>query len=365
MKRCLCNMGSRRIGLKDSNMEPSCFLTRQERYWQGDSRADLDEMVTFSLTFGKRIAGNQIEVLGTVPITRRMRSRVLQQTDPIMGGDDVMMLQSLLTFLGWELGIDGAFGPGTASRVLAFRKQNIYGATSIQIGNKELELLHAHFDDYRWALNAFGWDNGDEPVQQSATVGQEHPLFKRDSEEEEEEDRWIEEAAAEIEHLKSGIITPDPAWSTDERDLLLAVIWKESSGTHWDNWEVTISPQGALGFLQIMSYNSKRYNSLGTLPASLNLYRPDDNLKQAAYLLEEYSVMAFGDHANQSDGWQVSGDDDVDVLAKILARYNGGDESIHQNNTWETICKDELVKEEDDPDPLIMSSRSRKNWVWI
>jgi hypothetical protein len=73
---------------------------RKEIYWQGEARPDLNEVIHLSLTFGKRMRDDQIEVLGTIPITRRIKSRVLELKNPAMTGDDVKMLQAVLRSIG-------------------------------------------------------------------------------------------------------------------------------------------------------------------------------------------------------------------------------------------------------------------------
>lgn len=59
-----------------------------------------------------------------VSVRTELGSRLLKNVDPMMTGDDVEMLQQLLVQLGWELDIDGKFGPDTEKAVQEFQRKN-------------------------------------------------------------------------------------------------------------------------------------------------------------------------------------------------------------------------------------------------
>ena len=307
-------------------------------YWEGEYTPDLNVIATLNL----KIQGDPDPHVVTRSITNRVQKLIPR---PRMAGDDVQMLQALINFFSWsylkKLDTDGILGPGTNDRIQRILKQN-YGSYWNQHTSDIAKCLNQHFDDYRQALNDFGWDNGNNPTQQNATMNDSHADFKKDSQT--DSDGWVENAAALLTGLTSNIVTPNPDWSSDKRTLLLAVMEQESKRVHWNNWEVTISNVGAIGFLQVMSFNSKRYNDHpGITPIidnSLNLYKPGENLKAAAQLLNNYLTKAF------SGSWTKSGDDQDDLLAKALACYNGGRINILSSNSWENICTSGMIPQE-------------------
>lgn len=121
--------------------------------------------------------------------------------------------------------------------------------------------------------------------------------------------------------------------------MILAVCEQESTSTHWTNWRIKISPVGAIGFMQIMPWNSKRYNNQEQIPATHNLYHPEDNLKAGAFYYNILLGQAF-------PAWQVNPDDNVDILAKVFACYNGGNIPTLSANSWKMIVKDDLMPAE-------------------
>ncbi|MEW6606187.1 MAG: lytic transglycosylase domain-containing protein [bacterium] len=144
-------------------------------------------------------------------------------------------------------------------------------------------------------------------------------------------------------NLPEGIITNIPPDSTDEEELLRGMIEQESSGTHWQNRRITISPQGALGFMQMMPFNSLAYNGNGNIPASTNLYAPDGNLLAGAQYMNNPCLRTAFSFC------QVGDDDNIDLLAKALAGYNGGELGPNQTlrrYAWMYIVRDDLMSEE-------------------
>ncbi len=202
-------------------------------------------------------------------------------------------------------------------------------------------MLNINFDDYRKALNAFGWNDGENPDEDDVTISgdyrdeERNVCFKKESAHDDCHG-WVEAAAALLTALPPGVISPEVAWSTDKRRLLLKVVHEESGSIHWEDRNVTISSTGALGFTQVQPFNSERYNDRGVtciVDASLNLYRPDENLRAGAQFFNDKCLNsgAF------SGDWTQPGDDNMALLKKALAYYNGGDENILKNNSWQTI----------------------------
>jgi N-acetylmuramoyl-L-alanine amidase len=76
---------------------------------------------------------------------RRLGSRVLRLTEPILEGEDVRQLQQALIKAGYQLEADGYFGPGTDRVVRQFQADKglvvdgIVGATTIAALNLHLE----------------------------------------------------------------------------------------------------------------------------------------------------------------------------------------------------------------------------------
>lgn len=53
----------------------------------------------------------------------RFPGRVMHLTSPMMHGDDVRDLQARLRFRGWQIAVDGWYGPGTRDVVTAFQRE--------------------------------------------------------------------------------------------------------------------------------------------------------------------------------------------------------------------------------------------------
>ncbi|MEW6618114.1 MAG: PKD domain-containing protein [bacterium] len=265
------------------------------------------------------------------PGVRRSGSRVLQEN---INGYDVERMQNLLRFICYDFignQIDGMYGPHTREEVIRFKRanqgtwlsENQLNPPGSQVNADTITNLLNHRNNFQNALDVFAEN----------TITQNDARFPQ----------WREDASADITNLPEGIITDIPPDSTDEEELLRGMIEQESSGTHWQNRRITISFRGALGFLQIQPFNSLAYNNLGNIPANTNLYAPDGNLLAGAQYM---NVPCLNTAFNYC---QVSGDDNIDLLAKALAGYNGGELGVGQilrSYAWMYIVRDDLMSEE-------------------
>ena len=306
----------------------------KEIYWdmpeQTDSEAEV--FLTATITQGA----------GSLEVTRsrRFRTRTLKRTLPTtMTGDDVTMLQTLLNFFNWkdtsQLVIDGSFGPGTEKRMISFKQQNrgTWLDQNADVGENEIGFLRTHFDDYRTALFAFGWNDGS-PTQNNAKMNDSYADFMKASEL--DSNGWVDNWAASLNALESGIISPETSWSTDKRRLLLKLIEVESRYRHWTDWTLNTSYVGALGFVQIMPNASSRYNddsgATYSVGNSLNMYHPAENIQAGVQLINNYCLTpAF------SGTWTRAGENNVALLKKALACYNGGRRGTLANHSWQEI----------------------------
>jgi soluble lytic murein transglycosylase-like protein len=92
-----------------------------------------------------------------------------------------------------------------------------------------------------------------------------------------------------------------------------------------------MSYRGALGLIQMMPFLMKRYNPGQREDYPGNPYLPQDNVSAGARHINLYLSLVK----------KVGADDDIDLLAKALAGYNGGREDILQQNSWEAVVKGE------------------------
>lgn len=87
---------------------------------------------------------NRLRILIGDPYLYPIPTRALQYTIPVMTGNDVKFMQSGLKYLGYNIDVDGSFGPGAKSAVIEFQKDNglnaegYFGTLSI---NKMQQLL--------------------------------------------------------------------------------------------------------------------------------------------------------------------------------------------------------------------------------
>ncbi|MBN1953116.1 MAG: peptidoglycan-binding protein, partial [Bacteroidales bacterium] len=317
-----------------------------ELYWEGTIPSSLPHSDTITFNFTNTNCSKKLKI----------NSRLLEHISPDMSGDDVKMLQDLLNYLGWlHLDVDGYYGNDAEGVINRFQKQNVGNWISgdKKVDVDEVKLLNYHYDDYRNARNAFGWNNGVNPDPANAVIYNSHASYNKATEE--DDPGWVEAHAPILSNLPDGIITPVPTWRTDKECLIMAIVDKETNGRHWGvpeyggDWCIMFSfgapgiPDygvGALGFVQMMPFNSNRYNGSGSLPSTTKIFQPDDTIKGGAQLLNPYLYNAFEYYRESEDGYT---DDNEDCLSKALANYNSGSVGALSQHTWKYICENQSI----------------------
>ena len=303
-------------------------LKRPGIYWQGEPRPDLNETVRVKVTY--RGADN---LPTTAIVERRIISRELALK---MKGDDVTMFKLLVNFFPWQKNANTHeifLLPVTdnVDSVTNTRMTDILAASYNEdfVNDHTYDLTRtvvAHYDDYRAALNAFGWNNGT-PTQDHGTIKADYSEFST----------WLQAAVAGITIDVPQAILPDATTQNASKYQLLQALSAQEirEQAHWQDWVVTISDAGAIGFLQSIPLNSERYNThldaKTDVSASCNLYKPDGNLLAGAQILNGYMSDAF------SGKWTKPGDTPDDLLAKALAGYNGVERKTLAGSTWQTL----------------------------
>ncbi len=291
-----------------------------------------------------------------------VKARELYGQHPFVA-DDIRMLQEINIYLGFRLPVpdgewwkyaskqgsrprpDRKVGSDTGAAVIRFRKQN-HGTWTSQ--DAKVDSLTArdyvrHHYDYRTARNDLGWNHNYTPSQ---------PANSRISAQASEAQRlqirsWIETAAPGLTHLHTGLVfSPTfmgnqvvPLNPTNRELFLVAIMDIESSYTHWgrvnDNdpeipWIIRFSRTnstdiGALGFIQMMPFNSLRYNVHGSIGKTVALYHPLGNLQAGCEYMNDGAlakVMKAGDE------WIVFPDTLDETVAKAGFIYNGGNRIV-------------------------------------
>ncbi|MCP4405447.1 MAG: hypothetical protein GY801_50115, partial [bacterium] len=294
------------------------FQLRDNVYWQSAYRPDLDEVVTLSLTFGTRSRGGQVDIAGSVPITRRLKSRVLQQG---ITGDDVSMLQMALRQMGvshpprtgkcsngneWcennclygdygtMIGIDGSFGVNAEKAVNRLRKRDEIGQTGI-VDLGMLKKIEVQWTDYLAALDAYS----DTP-----TLNASHQDF----------DSWVEAGAQQLAETYTDkfVTLVDPLVQQDVQGscsgckesrerLLKKWVEKEASKGNWGRkvpFRTVIGEcdsHGSIGFSQIQ--NRHKYgvtSSTHGIFADVNLYHPAEGIQGFALFSNDRGLYSNG-----------------------------------------------------------------------
>ena len=326
-------------------------LNRYKVYWESPEEIPYNGTITMRVRYRKKSLPLVREEMGE---EIRMLTRELRVG---LSGDDVRMFQDLLNWLGWDRytsthkrRIDGIFEDTTVAMFTRFTHMNWASNYPGAVNASVVHLLNLHYDDYRNALNRYGWDNGINSNERFATMGRlvngvvDRHIVRRI-------ERWVVLADSEV-------TTRLPSYSTlgmnpthrgdddypqgDEDSfqwLIIKIIEQETNYRHWVNWRIVLGASGDLGFVQMMSYNDRRYNNLGDVP-DMNIYKPDNNIKSCAYHIRPIINQAYAPATdpNWSDkhyAWQVreeypegSGkiytDTPGDLIGKVAAGYNGG-----------------------------------------
>lgn len=320
-----------------------------ENVWENDNPPALPHVAEGKAVF--RMGG----VGGTVmEKIIELHSRVIDGS--VVIGDDVKMLQELSNYLGfrtlaasgkwWKLvgeegsrpRVDLTVGSDTGAAVIRFRKQN-FGTWTSQasvVDSREIRNYRRHHDDYRIARNSMGWNNGSptQPGNSRISAQDDDTLQIRG---------WIETAAPVLTYLHQGLVfnptfmgnPVTPLNPTNKELYLVAIMDIESSYTHWGRvadmdppipWQIRFSRTnstdiGALGFIQMMPFNSERYNAVGSIGPTIELYDPLGNLKAGAEYMNDHplkDVMTFGAE------WYAGNDTLNDLVGKAGFMYNGG-----------------------------------------
>lgn len=341
----------------------------EEVYWERHEADSLPNATTISVEY-TLTSGTSTQIEHSF----EMRSRALQEGVP--PGDDILMLYQLSNYLGhtthgtresWT-NVVGTLAASTiefvgstiGKRVTQFGTANDFGYETSSVGVKELDWYNKHHDDYRNARNAYGWDNGN--------LDPQHPdyaptlsIYANQRVTTDKLVAWVKTWAATIDQIPPGIENspatgpqgykcgiyectdtinagdyPLAEDDTLEEWVMLKICEWESACQyhHWENWEIVVSPGvGALGFAQIMPFNSKRFDPLGVVNASANLYDPSGNLNACSQYLNHWCQDAYGNLASNPK-WEVGNEGDGAVLAKVCMHYNGGRRAILQSNTY-------------------------------
>jgi len=337
-------------------------LRRYKVYWESPEDISYRGSIRLNVRYRKKSLPQVREEMGE---EIRMLTRELRRG---LSGDDVMMFQDLLNWLGWDRytsthkrRIDGVFEDTTVAMFTKFTHMNWASNYPATVNASVLHLLNLHYDDYRNALNRYGWHNGISSNTEFATMGRmvngevDTSMVSRIEE-------WVALADNEVTTRLPSYSTLGmnpthigdddyPQGGNDSFQWLIIKIIEQETGflgyAHWINWRIVLGESGDLGFVQMMSYNVRRYNNLGDVP-DMNIYKPEDNIKSCAYHIRPIINQAYAPtgQPNRPYAWMVIReryqgkiytDTPGDLIGKVCAVYNGGRNSAYASHAWENI----------------------------
>ena len=147
-------------------------LNRYKVYWESPEEIPYNGRITMGVRYREK----------SFPlVSEEMRKEIRLLTRELrvgLSGDDVRTFQDLLNWLGWDRytsthkrRIDGIFEDTTNTMFTRFTHMNWASNYPGAVNASVVHLLNLHYDDYRNALNRYGWDNGINSNERFATMG--------------------------------------------------------------------------------------------------------------------------------------------------------------------------------------------------